>query len=54
MSNERALIVEDDLSMVEAIVNFYLKDEWEAVSAGTLPIQLVERPCYNLNANDTN
>jgi hypothetical protein len=54
MSNERVLIVEDDLSMVEAIVNFYLKDEWEAVSARILPIQLVERLCYNLNANDTN
>jgi hypothetical protein len=40
--------------MAEAIVNFYLRDEWEAFSAGTLPIQLVERLCYNLNANGTN
>ena len=54
MSNERVLIVEDDLSMIEAIVNLYLKDEWEAVSAGTLPIQLVERLCYNLKTNGMN
>ena len=54
MSNERVLIVEDDLSMVEDIVNFYLKDEWEVISAGILPIQLVERLCYNLNANGMN